>query len=159
MPPRAVFRYEVPVDDDWHTIELSGPILHVAARRPDVVEVWAQTGAGLTSARTFRVFGTGQPLPQGVRLTHRGTALAGDGSLVWHLMEGGTSHDPAEPHAAIAQAAVRARRDRLKLAAAIAAACPQPHRYVQHRDRRPPWCAACRYTADGERIDNKEAQG
>jgi hypothetical protein len=84
---RQVFRYEVPADDHWHTVELSGPILHVAARRPDVVEFWAQTGAGLTQARTFRVFGTGHPLPPGVALAHRGTALAAGGALVWHLFE------------------------------------------------------------------------
>ena len=56
------------------------------------------------------------------------------------------------PDAAIAGAAGVARQSRRDLAEAIRAACPQPHQYVQHRDRQPPWCPACRYTADGERI-------
>lgn len=34
----------------------------------------------------------------------------------------------------------------------IAEHCPGPHAYVQHRDRRPPWCHACRYTAAGQLI-------
>jgi hypothetical protein len=83
----AIFRYEVPVDDEWHALQLSGPVLHVDVRlRPNVVEVWAlstnRQGPELT--QHFRVFGTGQPLPDGVR--HVGTALV-PGGLVWHLME------------------------------------------------------------------------
>ncbi len=34
----------------------------------------------------------------------------------------------------------------------IAAACPGTHAPVQHRDRKPPWCTACGYTAQGEQI-------
>lgn len=34
----AVFRYEVPVDDQWHAIEFDGDIVHVAARDPGYVE-------------------------------------------------------------------------------------------------------------------------
>jgi hypothetical protein len=82
----AIHRYEVPVDDCWHSLPLSGDLLHVAARQADVVEVWAFSGGGTTTARTFRVFGTGQSLPAGDPVDYRGTALAPNG-LVWHLME------------------------------------------------------------------------
>lgn len=36
--------------------------------------------------------------------------------------------------------------------ALIAEQCPGPHAYVQHRDRRDPWCRVCRYTAAGQKI-------
>lgn len=84
--PLAIYRYEVPVDDQWHTLSLSGDVLHIAARRPDTVELWAFSGGGSTVNRAFRVFGTGQPLPGGEPVAYRGTALAPHG-LVWHLME------------------------------------------------------------------------
>lgn len=35
------------------------------------------------------------------------------------------------------------------LANDVADACPGPHRVVQHRDHKPPWCRACRRTAYG----------
>lgn len=81
----AIHRYEIPVDDAWHTLDLPDAILHVAARRADTVELWALTGAP-TRPRTFRVYGTGETIPDAGRLAHRGTALAPHG-LVWHLME------------------------------------------------------------------------
>jgi hypothetical protein len=31
--------------------------------------------------------------------------------------------------------------------------CRGPHRYVQHRDRKQPWCDACRYQVDGTPVD------
>lgn len=84
----AIHRYEVPVDDEWHEIALSGDVLYVASRDQFVVEFWALHSGGPTVPRQFRVFGTGQPLPdESVR--HHGTALAASGTLVWHLMERG----------------------------------------------------------------------
>ena len=82
----SIFRYEVPVDDRWHTVPLGGDIEHVAARRPDVVEIWAEHHHNSVRVRnrSFRVYGTGQPDVEGV---HVGTALAADGRLVWHLRE------------------------------------------------------------------------
>lgn len=81
----AIYRYEIPVDDAWHSVELPGVILHVASRRAEVVEVWALDSGTPVVGRYFRVFGTGHPLPD-ERLRHAGTALA-PGGLVWHLME------------------------------------------------------------------------
>lgn len=80
-----VFRYEVPVDDAWHQIELSGPIVKVACRNGvrDVVHVWALAGTGATFLARLRVFGTGHQVPD--EAVYRGTAIAEP--LVWHLFE------------------------------------------------------------------------
>lgn len=60
--------------------------------------------------------------------------------------------DPAEAiRAAIAQVWAAANHAE----ALIAEHCPGPHDYVQHRDRKPPWCNACRYTESGEKIPPK----
>lgn len=80
----TIYRYEIPVDDQWHPLPLSGAIVHVASRDPYAVELWALDG-GPTVTRGFRVFGTGQPLPDDVQ--HVGTAIPPGGRLVWHLME------------------------------------------------------------------------
>jgi hypothetical protein len=77
-----IFRYEVPVDDQWHEIS-SSPALHVACRRLDVVEFWAYPVLDDTPARKYRVFGTGQDIDEGTQYV--GTALAPGGGLVWHL--------------------------------------------------------------------------
>jgi hypothetical protein len=83
---RAVHRYEVPVDDQPHDIEMPRRIVHVDCRSADRVEIWAIAGEGAEMIRTFQVFGTGQPLPASA--FHIGTALAGrGGALVWHLFE------------------------------------------------------------------------
>jgi hypothetical protein len=83
----AIYRYEVPVDDDVHPIELSGKILHVGCRDPRTVEFWALHSGGPTVERVFCVVGTGHPIPDGwTKLV--GTAIAPGGHLVWHLLEG-----------------------------------------------------------------------
>lgn len=82
----VVFRYEIPVDGEWHDLELSGQILQVASRKPDLVELWAFQGADLPRARRLQAFGTGQPLPEDTAVLHVGTALA-PGGFVWHLFE------------------------------------------------------------------------
>lgn len=86
----AVYRYEVPVDDSWHRLELSGEVLHVAARSVDVVEVWAKHTGGTKLNRYFTVVGTGHPWPHRGdprHVKHVGTALIPGGALVWHLLE------------------------------------------------------------------------
>jgi hypothetical protein len=86
MTTPAIYRYEVPVDDQWHGHDLGGDILHVDARNPYIVEFWALHGGGSTVRRVFRAFGTGQPLPDD-HGRHIGTAVTAGGALVWHLME------------------------------------------------------------------------
>jgi hypothetical protein len=86
-PETRIYRYEVPVDDRWHEIELcGGEPEHVAARRYDVVEFWAYHDARFPARKTrFMAVGTGHPLPRGA--AYVGTALAADGRFVWHLFE------------------------------------------------------------------------
>jgi hypothetical protein len=87
-----VYRYEVPIDDQWHACDLSGAILHVDCRRYDAVEFWALSTDGPQIARHFRVFGTGHPVPAdavpcGSALSPHGGFAAERGELVWHLFE------------------------------------------------------------------------
>lgn len=81
-----ILRYEVPVNDEWHTHTLRGPIVYVGARDPGVVEFWAADNGGCESDRQFRVFGTGHQLPD-ARIAHHGSVIVADGALVWHLIE------------------------------------------------------------------------
>lgn len=78
----VIYRYEVPVDDRWHSHDLHGNILHVAGRSTTVVEFWAQHLGAPSLRREFRVFGTGQPLPED-RGHYLGTVV--HPGLVWHL--------------------------------------------------------------------------
>jgi hypothetical protein len=83
-----ILRYMVPVDDQDHEIgTAAGFILHVAARRRDAVEFWTMEGASGPNGepRTFRVFATGQEIPDGY--AYIGTGIVPGGDLVWHLME------------------------------------------------------------------------
>lgn len=90
---QTVFRYEVPIDDQWHTHNLTGAILHVASRKRDTVEFWALSTTGAPITRSFRVFGTGQEVPNTAKW--RGTALSPAdparllpaGQFAWHLFE------------------------------------------------------------------------
>ena len=80
-----VLRYEVPVDDAWHEISLTGPVVHVACRNGvrDVVHAWALADVGTAYTARLRVFGTGQDVS--LDTVYRGTAIAEP--LVWHLFE------------------------------------------------------------------------
>jgi hypothetical protein len=50
-------------------------------------------------------------------------------------------------------AAARAMRAHDRLHKLMAAHCPGPHEFVQHRDGRPPWCRACHRINDGRWVD------
>lgn len=78
----VVYRYEVPVDDEWHAHDIHGNILHVAGRSTAVVEFWVLRQGERFRRREFRVFGTGQPLPED-RGHYIGTVV--HPGLVWHL--------------------------------------------------------------------------
>ncbi len=74
----------VPVDDQWHTRTLQGPIVHVATRHVSEVELWFVHDPAIEPAdRRLRVVGTGHPMLG----RYVGTALAPGGQLVWHLVE------------------------------------------------------------------------
>lgn len=78
-----ILRYEIPVDDQEHELRV-GRIVHVAARTPEAVEVWAEDYVH-PWGRKFMVVGTGHDFPLGWR--HVGSALSFSGYLVWHLLE------------------------------------------------------------------------
>jgi hypothetical protein len=104
---KTIYRYEVPIDDQVHSVTISGNPLAVAFR-PDlpsaVVEFWAEarqdTERGRMKARerTFQVFGTGQSIPD--RAAYWGTTaryrdpLFQVESVVFHLYE----IDPRGPY-------------------------------------------------------------
>lgn len=83
-PNAVIYRFEVPVDDQWHQIAACGTPLRVGCRDPRVVEFWAWHRPDLPP-RSLCVFGTGQPIPG--HATYRGTTVAPGGALVWHLLE------------------------------------------------------------------------
>lgn len=65
----------------------SAKVIHVGLKHgeADSVQLWveqAEPALELTERR-FRVFGTGQPIPEGYH--HKGTVVAGP--FVWHLYE------------------------------------------------------------------------
>jgi hypothetical protein len=71
-----------------------------------------------------------------------------------HPPRAATQHAAAAARAAarIRAAAYDAQSARTQLGTLIAESCPGPHHYIQHRDHKPPWCPACRYTPDGTYI-------
>jgi hypothetical protein len=94
-----IIRFEVPVDDQWHTVVLpaGADILHVACRRADTVEFWVEQWlpekADGTRERRFRVHGTGHQYDPTACIyvgtaIYRGTGLMPGAWLVWHLLEG-----------------------------------------------------------------------
>jgi len=83
-----IYRFEVPVDDQWHEFTLWGDPLAVECRDPSVVEFWARHHddpivPGVV--RSFVVVGTGHRVPKDAR--YWGTAIVPGGQLVWHLLE------------------------------------------------------------------------
>jgi hypothetical protein len=97
---RRMLRYTVSVDGWPHMLTIGGDPVHVAADGKSDgpgggsdVEFWAEgdmgdgfekLGDGWTE-RTFQVFGTGQPLPDGA--VWRGTTDRTPEGLIWHLYE------------------------------------------------------------------------
>jgi hypothetical protein len=83
---RAMYRYEVPIDDEPHIFGLShSPVAVAAQTSAYVVEFWAEhTKDAPLADRAFQVFGTGHPLPDGAKWV--GTCPRVEG-FVWHLYE------------------------------------------------------------------------
>ena len=78
-------RYTVPADGVDYVIGLCGEIRHAAlGQLVDEVDFWAEHEGGSVVPRAFRVFGTGQPIPDGY--AYQGTTERQRG-IVWHLYE------------------------------------------------------------------------
>lgn len=90
MSTQRVFKYTVPVDDQWHEIP-DQAVLHVECQyRAEEVQVWMlDDGYPQPPGVLVRVFGTGQPLPSHAR--HIGSTVAANGALVWHLFREATA--------------------------------------------------------------------
>lgn len=88
---KRIFRFTVPVDNNWHKVEFDGEILSVGCRTLAEVEFWAvepDTRARPNRGdkiRAFRVVGTGHQMPDDV--VYRGTAKSPDNQFIWHLIE------------------------------------------------------------------------
>jgi len=82
---RQMFRYEVPVDDQAHAFALTCNPVAAANAAGDVVEFWAEHDDDPGFSRAFRVFGTGQPLPEDAEWI--ATCPRTASGLVWHLYE------------------------------------------------------------------------
>lgn len=83
---RTVYRYQVPVDDRAHEIELRGPLLTVGCRSIYTVEFWAWHDDDVPpSTGRYQVYGTFHEIPAGALWC--GTAVAPGGQLVWHLFK------------------------------------------------------------------------
>lgn len=83
MKSRRVLKWPVPVDDNDHPIG-AGPVVLVESRNGlhSTVFVWTEEPEGVAKAvRRARVYGTGQPIPDGD--VHIGSTSAG--LFVWHV--------------------------------------------------------------------------
>lgn len=88
---KRVLKWNVPVDDHDHPIG-GGPVVHVGCQTGvvDVVQVWTEEPVpGVRGQRRVRVYGTGQPIPEGD--VHIGSVIAPvtpPKTLVWHVYGG-----------------------------------------------------------------------
>jgi hypothetical protein len=89
-----IHKYEVPVDDAWHNIELSGKIVHVDSLEYGKIHFWAYHTSGPDQGvRRFKAFRTGEELPADVNPVYghiHGSAkmTRSDGQiLIFHLVE------------------------------------------------------------------------
>lgn len=85
---RRIYRYVVPLDGKAHSFHLTGSPVHVGIGKKENYEVdfWAENDTSeLWLDRQFRVFGTGDELPDGAR--YFGTAPRTKQGLIWHLYE------------------------------------------------------------------------
>lgn len=89
---RAMYRYEVPIDDQDHEIKLRGgysyrcaAVLSPVSGAPAYVEFWAEYDDEMPErTETYRVFGTGHPVSK--EYIYSDTAPRAYG-LVFHLFE------------------------------------------------------------------------
>lgn len=93
---RKIVKYAIPANGTWHEVELTGPIVHVAADRPDQVNIWIlHDESALPKSVPLRVFADGATIEgtPGHETRYIGTGIVvasgtpfsvGVG-FVWHL--------------------------------------------------------------------------
>ena len=80
----SVYRYEVPIDDQWHKISSTKP-LHVGCRKDDAVKFWARALGGYYYLE-YRVYGTGHLIEDSNAIYIGTTYAAATTAIVWHLL-------------------------------------------------------------------------
>lgn len=81
---KHVLKWNVPVDDQDHTIGGGKVVLVECQASFDVVQVWTEEWRGVDPLeRRVRVYGTGQPVP--LHDEHVGSTVTAKGGLVWHV--------------------------------------------------------------------------
>ena len=83
---RSVWKFPIPVDDEWHevTIPLPGRVVNVDAQGAyGTVMIWAEvtTDSAVSVTQHYRVFGTGQQITNDA--VYVGSTVAGP--FVWHV--------------------------------------------------------------------------
>lgn len=84
----AVWKYTIPVGDGDFEVEMPrrATLLSAQAQNGEVC-LWALVTPTLPKEkRTFRIFGTGHPIPP-LAYAYVGTVQMEGGKLVWHLFE------------------------------------------------------------------------
>lgn len=92
---RVMHRFEVPVDDRWHSFGCpDGEIKTIASKNSyrglevPAVEFWCEAEENVDyDDRMFLVVGTGQLINAGPEVRYVGTAPRDSAGLVWHLFE------------------------------------------------------------------------
>lgn len=82
---RAIYKYQVPVDGQIHDYSIpTGAIVRHVDQQGNYPHLWVEVQSDApTVTRTFRVFGTGHPIPDG--FVYVGSTM--DGPFVWHVFE------------------------------------------------------------------------
>lgn len=88
---RVIYKYPINIGHGAITVVPvpdTSQVLHIdsQAENPRMWVLLDDTHT-LVGGRKFYVFGTGRPIPDGLKLFHVGTMLHQDGSLVWHCFE------------------------------------------------------------------------
>ena len=85
-----ILKFDIPIDDQWHTIGVGTGVVHTGHQREGFVTVWfVQHDPERQNIETYRVYGTGQDIELYVGFTTYPKYVAtvqAPGGLVWHLM-------------------------------------------------------------------------
>lgn len=78
---RTIFKYTIPVNDDWHEVP-AGRVVEVGPSfTSDAVFVWVEHYTQVTQKARLRVFSTGQEIPD--EAVHVGVSHSDP--FVWHV--------------------------------------------------------------------------
>lgn len=84
---KTIYKYMIELDDPEIMVSLpvGAKVIHVGVQYSGEVHFWVELTPSSPDYenRTFRIYGTGHPIPDGH--THQGTVL--DRQFVWHLYE------------------------------------------------------------------------